>query len=245
MADKFKNNVTTSMIQLFDNNKMQLRLSGLDSSLMLALWVPDVDPVTGKTTYPKDKRFDTLLGIDNVASLAKMLDDVIIPAYLENKPAKISLFTNRNRDKILEIGVNETGDTIYLVFHVSVDPATMISSQSYVYTFSKTVYSDNYAPSTGEFDVKTCEGNFYVFASVVQNFIHAGGAAVNAHGFRKGNEYTVAQLFNYLKGIANKLGVTVENTYKTPSIPNNEANVSTSTQNNVPIEVTTLDNIPF
>jgi len=239
MADNTNNNfrdqVTTSGIPLFDDKGTWLKLGYLDDSLSLMICEPTIAD-NGKRTYPQESRKPFIITIER----AEALHNEIIPKVLSSLEAGEDydggIFLNKRKDAIFEIRVQQ-GD-IYAVYYKDIGEDRR-AKETIVFKFQRTSIIENYNPDGTSFEQNNVEGQFAVFCK----YIEAGAFDLHnssVHSFRKGNYYTTGKIFDYLKGIAAKLGVTVDSgkTYT----PNNN-NRSNSGFMNVPDNAG--DELPF
>ena len=207
-----KNSISTSLMQLFDDNGVQFRMSGLDNGISFAFWLPLVDPMTGRRTYPKEQRFQCVVSSDRVKSLDKMVQDLLLPAAEQGNNKSIAVFTNKQRSNIFEVRF-ENGD-YYVRLYQNVDAMSLKPNNVYEFKFRKTQVGTDYNPATGEINMVLDEGEFYIFLAVIHNYVELAASKMPGHAERLANEYTTGSIFNHLKAIATKLGVTVSNQYQ-------------------------------
>lgn len=203
--NRFENQISTSGMTLFDENGMMLRLSYLDDSFSLVFGESQEE--NGKRTYPQTMRHALLMTADRGAVL---LDDIIIKKALvaleEGEDYNGGVFLNRRKDAILEIRIQQ-GD-IYLCYHKDIGEDRQ-PKESYVFKFNKTAMVENYKTDGTSFDQSNVEGYFTLFCK----YLDAGVYEVHnagTHSYRRVMNTSNSRIFQYLEGIAAKLGVSVE-----------------------------------
>ena len=205
-SNNYQNRVNTTGITLFDNESMMLRLGYLGETLSLMIAIPTVGD-NGKKSYPETNRHSVLITPDRATALYReIILNGIIPALEAKQDFTGGIFLNRKKDTILQLRIQD--GELYLVLCTNINQ-DRISENSYVFHFQKTEMIYGYDPSGSFTSQETTEGVFFVFCKWLDEGITAL-LATAGHGMRKGNEYSQTQIFNYLKGIAAKLGVTIE-----------------------------------
>lgn len=201
---------TTSLVSFFDRNGFQLRLSGMDTGLAIAIWSPVIDPVSGRKSYPKEKRYSIMLTIDRVKTLDIALEE-LLEAYKKGEDHSVGVFANNARDKILEVSVR-SGD-FYISLHFGIDAATLIPRETIEFKFEKTNIITGYDKSTGHMTITDIDGYYYLFSKLIMDYVSMGGSGMPGHAFRNTNKPTTDKMFKYLEQIAQKVGVTMEPSY--------------------------------
>lgn len=215
MADnKYNNSITTSLITLFDSSSVQLRISGLENGISIAFWMPSRDPVTGKLTYPKESRYSTIITTDRVATLDRMISELLIPEFEAGRDKSVAVFTNRQKSMIFEIRV--INGEFFASLYTDVDPMTLIPKNGFRFKFEKTTAACDYNSESGNMNITEYDGNFYIFTELLHNIIAIGNNKVSGHSVRQANSFTTSSLFEYIRAIAAKMGVTVENRSYSP-----------------------------
>jgi hypothetical protein len=201
-----QNRVSTAGITLFDDNSTMLRLSYLGDTLSLLIGYPKAND-NGKNSYPEDQRHTFLITADRAAALYHEIIVKELTPALENKQDFCKgIFLNRGKTAIMELRIQD--GEVYLVYCKDINE-DRVSENSYVFHFQKTDTITNYDPS-GTFDSQgTVEGSFFLFCKYLESGVYEMPNA-GAHAFRKGNQYTTRAIFNNLRAIAAKLGVTPE-----------------------------------
>lgn len=207
-----RNSISTSLMQLFDDNGVQFRMSGLDNGISFAFWMPYVDPMTGRKTYPKEQRFSCIVTSERIKTLDKMIQEVLLPAAEQGNNKSVAVFTNKQRSNIFEVRF-ENGD-YYVRLYQNVDAMSLKPANAYEFKFRKTQIGTDYKPDTGEINMVLDEGEFYIFLAVIHNFVELAVSRMPGHAERLANEYTTGSIFDHLRAIAAKLGVTVSNQYQ-------------------------------
>lgn len=205
----YDNRVNTVGLTLFDEQGMMLRCSYLGDTLNIILAEP-MKTDTGKNTYPDKARHSILLTTDRVATLyQEIISKELVEAINKGEDFKEGVFLNKRKESILQIRY-ENGE-IYLVLCTDIDEKR-ISKNSYVFHFNKTDVIYDYDPTGTYTSQGTKNGMFFVFAEYLRAGLEALTGA-GGHAIRKVDTWSRTQIFNYLKGIAAKLGVTVESQY--------------------------------
>lgn len=212
------NKITTNGITLWDDNGMMLRLSYLDDSFSIQISDPFTSE-TGKRTYPEKNRHNMLVTADRASALYhEVIQKMILPAYEEGKDMSRGVFLNRGKTAILEVRVQQ--GEFYLIYYKDIDEDRK-AKENYAFHFTKTDLIEEYKFETGEFaGQQSVEGTFFVFCKYLDMGINEL-CKPSAHAVRCATNYTTSSIFNYLRAISQKLGVTVESTYKRNSGFNN------------------------
>lgn len=210
MADNRNNqfSVTTSLISMFDENSYQLRLSGLESGLSFAIWVPQVSP-EGKMTYPQEARFNTIMNADAVGALDWIIKNKIVPDWQAGKDFKYGVPCNRSMTNMIDI-IGQSGE-IYLRVSKDIDENRQ-AKHVYQFKFTNTPIVIGYDPQTGNFDVDKVPAQFTMFTEVIAAYTAVTYCA--GHGARVAEKFTISSFYNYLQAIAAKLGVVVNTGYR-------------------------------
>lgn len=211
MADNNRNNqftVTTSLISMFDENSYQLRLSGLESGLSMAIWIPQVNP-EGKMSYPQEGRISMMLSMDTVGSLDWIIKNRVVPDWEAGKDFCYGVPCNRAMTNTIDI-IGQNGE-IYLRFSREIDE-NRHAKNTYQFKFTNTTVLIGYNPQTGNFDVDKIPAQFTMFTEVIAAYTAVAYTA--GHGSRVANKFTVNSFYNYLQAIAAKLGAVVNTGYR-------------------------------
>lgn len=207
--NNFINKITTSGITLFDENGTMLRLGYLDDSLSLVIGEPRLAD-NGKKTYPQDARHAFIITMDRAnAFYQNILMDKALSAIENGRDYSGGIFLNKRKDAIFEVRIQQ-GD-IYFIYHKDIKE-DRTPTNSYVFKCQKTSIVEGYNPNGSEFSQSEVEGVFMVICKYFESGIFDVHNSAT-HAFRKGNAYTTNAIFNYLKGISAKLGVTIGNGY--------------------------------
>lgn len=225
MPDNVTNNrdrqfsVTTSMISMFDENSNQLRLSGLESGLTVSIWLPQVSP-EGKMSYPREMRIDTIMQVDSVASLNWLIRNRVVPDWQAGKDFKYGVPCNRSMTNVIDI-IGESGE-IYLRISRDIDE-NRIAKNVYQFKFVNTPVLINFDPNSGNFEIDKVPAQFTMFTEVIAAYNAVTACA--QHGARVGMKFNMSSMFKYLQAVSAKLGVTVENSYRSnPGFTNTNNN---------------------
>lgn len=230
--NNYQNRITTSGMTLFDENSTMLRLSYLDDSFSLIIGECQIAD-NGKRKYPQELRHPFIITMDRAIALNDHVIPKAINALTNNENYNGGVLLNRRKDALFEIRV-ENGD-VYLVYHKEIDE-NCNPKNSFVFKCQKTDLIESYHVGSMDFVKSSVEGYFAIFCKYIEAGIFDMTGS-SAHAFRKGNQYTTNHIFDYLKGIASKLGITIENQH------NYNNNQSNSGFMNVPPE--TDDELPF
>lgn len=231
MADNRNNqfSVTTSMISMFDETGTQLRLAGLESGMSFAIWTPQVNP-DGRTTYPQEMRFTSLMSTDTVASLNWLIRNKIVPDWQNGKDFKYGVPCNRSMTAVIDI--IGTGGEIYLRMSRDIDENRQ-AKNVHQFKFTNTTILQNYDPQSGSFDIDTVPAQFTMFTEVIAAYNAVTYSA--GHGSRVANKFTITSMYNYLQAIASKLGAAVDTGYRrNPPLTGGNPNVQTSSYGATP-----------
>lgn len=209
-----QNRVSTAGITLFDDEGIMMKLGYLGDTLSVTLGIPK-PAENGKRTYPKDDRVPFLITPERAAALYNEIitnekDGGLLAAIREDRPFNRGIFLNQNKTAVLELLYKE--GEVYLVYCKNINEERA-AEKSYVFHFQKTEIIDGYDPS-GSFDGQSkAEGSFFVFCCYVESGVYeiSGGSG---HSVRKTAQYTISAIFNHLKAIAAKLGVTPDSGYR-------------------------------
>lgn len=208
MENNYQNRVTTSGMTLFDENGTMLRMGYLDESLSLVIGEP-VLADNGKKSYPQEKRHPFIITLDRAAALFHdIIEKKVYGALEEGYNYNGGIFLNRRKDAIFEIRVQD--GEIYLILYKEIQE-DRTPKETFVFKCNKTTIVENYNPDGSSADQTDVEGFFYLFCKYLEAGIFDLQNA-STHSFRKANNATTSAIFNHLKQIAAKLGVTVENT---------------------------------
>lgn len=201
-----QNKISTAGITLFDENSVMLRLSYLGETLSISICMPK-DNGNGKNSYPEEMRHPFLVTADRAAAL---YEDVVLKEMLPAVESKQNfckgIFLNRMKTAIMELRIQD--GEIYLVYCKDINE-NRVSESSYVFHFQKTDLISDYDPSGSYGEQSTSEGSFFLFCKYLESSIYEIPNA-SAHAVRRGNDFTTRNIFNNLKAIAAKLGVTPE-----------------------------------
>ena len=208
MSDQFNGNnqqqrfsVNTSMVSMFDDQGVQLRLGGMDNAMSIAIWLP-VPKENGRNSYPVDHRFNFVLAPERVAALDFIIQDQILPAMANGQTITKGIFTNRSYTNMIQIGVEDDGVYLYLYSGINED---RIPTNTYRFHFDDFMVVNSYNAATGEYALDKCLATFYLFTQCIHAFVTDSG-----HAARVANRYTTDKIFDYLKGVANALHVVVQ-----------------------------------
>ncbi|MCM1213946.1 MAG: hypothetical protein NC548_05410 [Lachnospiraceae bacterium] len=200
--------VTTSLISMFDVNSTQLRLSGMDSGLSVAIWEPEIDP-SGKLSFPANKRHSIILNAETVQALSLTIKNNILPKWEAGENFKCGIPTNRNCSNVIDF-LGKDGK-IYFRMHKNVN-ADRIPERTLLFEFSDTTIMTNYNPQTGEYDAETIPTQFAFFCEVINAYNMVGQVA--GHSGRVAMKFTIGSFYSYLQAIAGKLGAVVQTGYQ-------------------------------
>lgn len=203
--NSYQNRVTTSGLTFFDENGLMLRLGYLDDSLSLVMGQPSVAE-NGKKKYPQEMRHPFIITIERATALYNIIVPKAIKALEDGENYNGGVFLNRAKNAIFEINV-ENGD-VYLVYYKNIGE-DRTPGETYAFKCQKTQIVEAYNPDGTSFEQTAVEGYFAVFCKYLESGIYDLHNGVG-HSIRKANLYTTNAIFNYLKSIAIKLGVSME-----------------------------------
>lgn len=201
-----QNRVTTTGLTLFDENGLMLRLAYLDDSLSMIIGQPSIAD-NGKRKYPQEMRHPFIVTIDRATALYNVIVPKVIKALNDGEDYNGGVFLNKAKTAIFDIRV-QNGD-VYLVYYKNIGE-DRTPGETYAFKCQRTQIVESYNPDGSTFEQSSVEGYFAVFCKYLESGVydlHSGAA----HGVRKANNYTTTSIFNYLRSIAAKLGVTIEN----------------------------------
>lgn len=223
MSDNRNNqfNVTTSLVSMFDENSYQLRLSGLESGLSIAIWVPQINP-EGKMSYPQEGRISMMLNMDTVGSLDWLIKNRIVPDWEAGKDFCYGVPANRAMTNTIDI-LGQGGE-IYIRFSREIDEDRK-AKNVYQFKFTNTTIIKGYNPQTGDFEVDKIPAQFMMFTEVIAAYTAVAYSA--GHGARVATKFTISSFYNYLQAIAAKVGAVVNTGYRN----NNNQNYQNSNTN--------------
>ena len=204
--NNYQNRVSTSGITLFDKNGMMLRLAYLDDSLSIVFGEPQVSE-NGKRKYPNELRSSTIITSERAVALyEEVILKKVLPALEQGNDYNGGVITNQRGSAILEIRVQQ-GD-VYIVYHKDINE-NRNPGKSYVFQCQKVPLIEGYSPEEGSFEKAVYDGVFMLFCKYLESGIYDLLGA-STHSFRYYNRFTTNSIFDYLKGVAAKLGVTPE-----------------------------------
>ena len=191
--------ITTNMFTLWDRNGIQLRVSGMDNGLSIAMWFPFVEQ-NGSRKYPVEQRYSTILSQKNVQAFEEILFNFIVPAYQQGKNSKKGIFTNAAHTVMLEV---ETRDgEFYLNMHRNCDATTRVPQTTHTFKFDVVMVTDEFNQVTGELGVIPVQADFFIFAKAIRAYSDQVGGSVAAHGQRIANNFRNNQFMDYIRAIA-------------------------------------------
>ena len=203
--NSYQNRVTTSGMTIFDENNLMLRMSYLDDSLSLVIGQPSVAD-NGKKKYPQELRHPFIITLDRATALYDVIVPKVLKALEEGEDYNGGVFLNKAKNAIFEIRV-QSGD-VYLVYYKNIGE-DRTPGETFAFKCQRTQIIESYNPDGSSFEQSSVEGYFALFCKYLESGIYDLHNA-SAHAYRKANSYTISSIFNYLKSIAVKLGVTME-----------------------------------
>lgn len=208
------NKITTNGGTFWDREGTMLKLSYLDDSFSIQLSTPSIGE-NGKRSYPEKNRHNLLMTADRAAALYnEVILKQLLPAFEQGENLSKGVFLNKAKTAILEIKVKD-GEW-FLLYHRDIDEDRK-PKESYGFRFEKTDVIEDYKAETGEFaGQQSIDGMFYIFCAYLDMGINEL-CKPSGHAVRTSTNYTVTSIFNYLKSISQKLGVTVEPAYRRTS----------------------------
>ena len=208
------NKITTNGATFWDSDGTMLRLSYLDDSFSIQISTPSIGE-NGKRSYPEKNRHNLLVTADRAAALYnEVIQNQLLPAYANGENLSKGIFLNKGKTAILEVKV-ENGNW-YLIYHRDIDE-TRKPKESFGFQFEKSDVIEDYKADTGDFaGQQSVEGTFFIFCKYLDMGINEL-CKPSGHSVRTATSYTITSIFNYLKSISQKLGVTVEPAYRKTS----------------------------
>lgn len=214
--------VSTSLISMFDENGYQLRMTGLESGLAIAIWIPQINP-EGKMSYPQEGRISMMMNGDAVGSLDWIIKNRVVPDWQAGKDFCYGVPVNRAMTNMIDI-IGQNGE-IYIRFSRDIDE-NRHAKNTYQFKFTNTTVVIGYNPQTGNFDVDKIPAQFTMFTEVIGAYTAVVYSA--GHGSRLANKFTIGSFYTYLQAIAARVGAAVNTGYRN----NNSANYQNPNTNN-------------
>lgn len=208
-----KFNVSSYGPAFFNDDQTMLQVTFLNDSLSIAIRKGVIDPVSGKTKYPKDANSSmgntTLLTPELVATFYESLVNDFLPWYLDGKAAtkahSVGLFTTRMRNKLVDVyaGPDTRYPQLRIFSNINED---RVPGESYVYTFKPSTAIYEYQPGGSDFTLSEFNGQFMMFLKCLSSFMEAITKA-QYHASAVGGNYDKSKLHDYLSKIGNRVGV--------------------------------------
>ena len=195
--------VTSSLVSMFDENSNQLRISGMDSGLQIAIWIPETNS-EGRMNYPREKRYSVILSQEAAAAFNDVANKKMLAAYENGQNFKKGVATNRTATNFIELIIND--GSVYLRLCKDLDQNKMPKSTN-IFKFSKTNLITDYNPQTGEFDIEPADIQLALFCNTLSAY--TGIAMAAGHGSHVAMNYSIGRMYQYLQAIASKLGAAV------------------------------------
>lgn len=202
----YKDQITTSGVSIFDDTGNWLKLGYLDDALSLMICAPTIGD-GGKRSYPQESRKPFIITLDRASAFnEEIIIKKVLPAIEKGEDYNGGIFLNKRKDAIFEIRI-QSGE-IYAAYHKDIGEDRS-PKESYIFHFQKVPIVESYNPDGTSFEQSNTEGQFILFCKYVEAGVFDLHKS-SAHASRKGNQYTISKIFDYLAGISAKLGVTVE-----------------------------------
>lgn len=208
-----KFNVSSYGPAFFNDEQTMLQVTFLNDSLSIAIRKGVVDPVTGKTKYPKDPNSSmgntTLLTSEMVATFYESLVNDFLPWYLDGKSAtkahSVGLFTTRMRNKLVDVyaGPDTKYPQLRIFANINED---RVPGEVYTYTFRPTTSINDYQPGGSDFTLEEVHGQFMMFLKCLSTFMEAITKA-HHHAEAVGGNYDRTRVYEYLSKIGAHLGL--------------------------------------
>lgn len=205
-----KYDISTSLAVLWDNIGNQLRISGNESGLAIGIWVPEIDPMSGRRKYPQEKRAQCILSQKLVAAIDKFIVEDLVPAYGSGKATNRGFFTNSAMTTHFEVGVeplpddgNGANGLFYVQISKGVDANTGIAASTTRYNFDFVMCTKDYDHTTGKFDYESVQADFLVFSYALYGYGRLCSGITSGHGTRIATSYSDKRLMDYIRSIAN------------------------------------------
>lgn len=205
------NKITTNGGTFWDEEGTMLRLGYLDDSFSIQLSTPAIGE-NGRRSYPEKNRHNLLMTAERAAALFhEVIMKQLLPAYAQGENMAKGVFLNKGKTSILEVKVEN--NQWYLLYHKDIDENRK-AKESYGFHFGKTDIIEGYKSDTGEFaGQQEVDGTFFIFCKYLEMGVNEL-CKTSGHSVRTATNYTITSIFNYLKSLSQKLGVTVEPAYR-------------------------------
>lgn len=164
--------------------------------------------------YDYDKTVSTALNVPKAQLLLDRIVKYVVPAIEANEDKTVGISVGGDSLFCVGTGKGMTGEIRpYVAIHKSLNQDTMKPEMSIYYEFNKEEAIDDYNAETGKYSFHAgLHAEFTTFVSILRAFVSAMTMA-NAHADRHANMYFNDKLMKTLNSIAEKLGVSVQNSY--------------------------------
>lgn len=200
--------IKTNGLNLFGADDNMLMISYLDDSISLSFCYPSIDE-TGKKTFPKDNRITTTLRRDTVAEFAEILRSESFLSAVENEGTfNKGVALNRQMTDILSIIVE--GKNIGLSFFKELGEDHKPKS-IFIFRFQKSKIINGFNGRTDEFAIDEMNAPLFMFVHMITAFEETCATKLGGHMAKLGLSWSASKEMEYLRAIASKLGISIEN----------------------------------
>lgn len=244
----------TDSCTLFSDSGVMLKCTFVNDALSLSFCLPTIDPATGKPKYPKENKVNTVLTRDRIAAMTDTIEKHFIPKTEAGQHYNFGVWTNKDHNTIVVLTSDAEGDA--LVVHNGITNASGgIPTKSIRFDFHEdALILENYNPLNGQGDPLVLRVQLFVFCRLL-NVAYDASFNAAAQEIKNGMKYEMNKLENDLSTITARLGGIPNDPTNTPAYNQTastgyyEANRAASTtipaQTPVPVELNSLDQLPF
>jgi hypothetical protein len=220
------NVITGSNITLFNDEKKILKFTFNTSSFGIGIWSPVLSP-EGKPTYPVEQRLNILIPHESSQALYHVLTNYIIPAISSGASAKFGVFTNWQKNNMLQFIVNEGKVTMRYLMGLDQDRNP---TEIYVYEFTQLPIVKNFEPGESAHELLVHHASFFLMYHCLSSFLQIAIWGSVPHSIDQIKKHIHDKYVEALKGIAEKNGVQID----WPAVYN-AVNNGTPITNNTPV----------
>lgn len=178
-------NVNTRLCTMYSETAM-IAVVGWNKQVSLRI-APAVgkDPETGLTIYEQDsqKQLKTAIVQPNVAALLDGIEKILMPAYNEGKPARITIMigkAEKGTRKALTLATDGSNIWLEATVNLSSDDINANDADSIRHVFSTQTYKTNYDPKVGGGEAITVQADFLNFVEQLKSVYIFQGAVGHA-----------------------------------------------------------------
>ena len=232
--------IRTNGVNFFGADGNMLMVQYLDDSICISFCYPTIDEM-GKRTFPKGNRKATTVKKDAVVAFAAILNsEEFLEAIASKGRFNKGVFLNRDKTDILSIVVE--ADNIALNWYTEIGE-DYLPKAVFSFKFQKLMIIKDYSSTLGGGEIEEIQGDAYIFMHMIQNFEALSISNVIAHGAKTGTSWNMNREIEFLKAIADKLGVQAQGSSYRPANPNGYGGGTGRTSGfNMPAPVVTSDN---